>query len=85
MRRTALYHIKHVNEAPAEDVEETEFHQTYCKWIVMNLTEEYNEFQKKIRNVVTLPQLVHKKEFVVEALLSALEKGIVLALQPLLE
>lgn len=64
---------------------DTEFHQTYCKWIVLNLTEEYAGFQKKIRDVVTLPQLLLKKDDVINKLVDALEKATVLSLQPLLE
>lgn len=85
MRRTALYRIRHENEGTGDDVPDTEFHQTYCKWVVLNLTEEYNAFQKQIRGVVTLPQLLLKKDFVVKTLVEALEKATVLSLQPLLE
>lgn len=85
LRRNALYHIKHVNEEIAEDVDETEFYQTYCKWTVLNLTEEYAKFQRKIRSIVTLPQLLHKKEFVIETLHEAIENGTNLSLQPILE
>lgn len=85
MRRSALYRIRHENENTDEDATDTEFHQTYAKWIVLNLTEEYNGFQKKIRGIVTLPQLLLKKDFVINALIEALEKATVLSMQPLLE
>lgn len=85
IRRNALYHIGHANEQHVADANETEFHQTYCKWIVLNLSEEYNAFQKQIRNIVTLPQLIHKKDFVVELLLKSLKKGTTLSVQALLE
>ncbi|XP_031621023.1 small subunit processome component 20 homolog [Contarinia nasturtii] len=85
LRRTALYRIRHQNEGIDEEVQNTEFHQTYCKWIVLNLTEEYAIFQKQIRNVVTLPQLLLKKEFVINKLVESLEKATALSLQPLLE
>lgn len=84
LRRTALYHIKHANEDDA-DVESSEFHQAYCKWTVLNLTEEYNVFQKKIRAIVTLPQLLHKKDFVIDSLREALKSATTLSLQPVLE
>lgn len=84
LRKTALYRIKHKNEDNSE-VDACEFHQAYCKWTVLNLTEEYNVFQKKIRNVVTLPQLLHQKEFVIETLEEAIDKATTLSLQPLLE
>lgn len=85
LRRTALYRIRHKNEATGDDAPDTEFHQTYCKWMVLNLTEEYNAFQKEIRSVVTLPQLLLKKDFVVKTLINALENATVLSMQPLLE
>lgn len=85
MRSTALYHIRHKNEETAEDLAETEFHQTYCKWTVLNLTEEYAVFQKQIRNIVTLPQLLLKKDFVVDTLIDAIQNATVLSLQALLE
>lgn len=85
MRRTALYHIRHRNEEKDDDAQETEFHQTYSKWIVLNLTEEYGKFHKQIRNIVTLPQLLLKKDFVVETLIEALQNATLLSIQPLLE
>lgn len=84
LRRTALYHIRHENEETTDE-QATEFHQTYCKWIVLNLTEEYAEFHKKIRNIVTLEQLIWKKDFVIEHLINSIEKATLLSLQPLLE
>lgn len=84
LRHNALYHIQHVNEEQPEE-NETHFRVAYGKWVVLNLTDEYNVFQRKIRDIVTLPQLVHKKEFVVKLLLESLEKATTLSLQPLLE
>lgn len=85
LRRSALYRIRHENENTVDDTPDTEFHQTYVKWIVLNLTDEYNGFQKEIRNIVTLPQLLLKKDYVINRLLDALEKATVLSMQPLLE
>lgn len=85
MRRSALYRIRHENENTTDDTADTEFHQTYVKWIVLNLTEEYNAFQKVIRGIVTLPQLLLKKDYVINTLIEALEKATVLSMQPLLE
>lgn len=85
LRRTALYRIRHENETIDEETKTTEFHQNYCKWVVQNLTEEYNAFQKQIRGVITLPQLLLKKDFVIDALVDALGKSTVLSQQPLLE
>lgn len=85
MRRSAFYHIRHENEDISDDIPETEFHQTYCKWIVLNLTEEYAIFHKQVRHIATLPQLLLKKDFVVELLFESIEKSTLLSLQPLLE
>lgn len=85
MRHSALYRIRHQNEHTDDDTPDTEFHQTYVKWIVLNLTEEYNAFQKEIRGIVTLPQLLLKKDFVINRLIEALETATVLSMQPLLE
>lgn len=85
LRRSALYRIRHENENTDDDTPDTEFHQTYLKWIVLNLTEEYNGFQKQIRGIVTLPQLLLKKDFVVNKLIDAMENATILSMQPLLE
>lgn len=85
LRRSAFYRIRHQNEGTGDDAPDTEFHQTYCKWVVLNLTEEYNVFQKEIRHIVTLPQLLLKKDAVVNTLVNALENATVLSMQPLLE
>lgn len=84
VRHNALYHIQHVNEEQPEE-NETHFRQAYGKWIVLNLSDEYNVFQRQIRDIVTLPQLLHKKDFIVELLLKSLATATTLSLQPLLE
>ncbi|XP_055858759.1 small subunit processome component 20 homolog [Episyrphus balteatus] len=84
IRRSALYYIGHANEELPED-DETYFHQTIKKWSVLNLTDEYNQFSKKCNGIVTLPQLLHKKDFVVDHLLEKLSTATNLSLQPLLE
>ncbi|XP_065367264.1 small subunit processome component 20 homolog [Calliphora vicina] len=84
LRRLALYHIGHENEELPED-NETFFHQTLKKWMVLNLSEEYSLFSRKVIKIVTLPQLLHKKDFVVDLLLEKLACATNLSLQPLLE
>lgn len=64
---------------------ESRFRQTFTKWTVLNLTEEYATFQRQVRDIVTLPQLLHKREHVVNNLLAALASATTLSLQPLLE
>ncbi|XP_037815969.1 small subunit processome component 20 homolog [Lucilia sericata] len=85
LRRLALYHIGHENEELPEEENETFFHQTLKKWMVLNLSEEYSLFSRKVIKVVTLPQLLHQKDFVVDLLLEKLACATNLSLQPLLE
>ncbi|XP_011180810.2 small subunit processome component 20 homolog [Zeugodacus cucurbitae] len=85
IRRLALYRIGHENEELPEEENETSFHQTLKKWIVLNLTDEFGQFSRRCLKVVTLPQLVHKKDFVIDLLLERLSTATTLSLQPLLE
>ena len=79
-----MYHIGHENEELPED-NETYFHQTLKKWMVLNLSEEYSLFSRKVIKIVTLPQLLHRKDYVVDLLLDKLACATNLSLQPLLE
>ncbi|EDW61256.1 small subunit processome component 20 homolog [Drosophila virilis] len=85
LRHLALYHIGHKYEQLEEAENETYFQQTLQKWNVLNLTEEYNYFSKRCRKIVTLPQLLHQKDFVVDLLLERLATATNLSQQPLLE
>ncbi|KAH8370516.1 hypothetical protein KR093_003840 [Drosophila rubida] len=85
LRHLALYHIGHKYEQLEEVENETYFQQTLQKWNVLNLTEEYNYFSKRCRNIVTLPQLLHQKDFVIDLLLERLATATTLSQQPLLE
>ncbi|XP_052840785.1 LOW QUALITY PROTEIN: small subunit processome component 20 homolog [Drosophila gunungcola] len=85
LRHLALYHIGHRNEELDEEENATYFQQTIQKWNVLNLTEEYNHFSKRCRKIVTLPQLLHQKDFVVDLLLERLATATNLSQQPLLE
>ncbi|XP_036332931.1 small subunit processome component 20 homolog isoform X1 [Rhagoletis pomonella] len=85
IRRLALYRIGHQNEELPEEENETYFHQTLKKWMVLNLTDEFGQFSRRCLKVVTLPQLVHQKDFVIDLLLERLSTATNLALQPLLE
>lgn len=84
IRKYALYHVDHQNEE-LDESDDTYFVQTVKKWNVLNLTDEYNSFSKKVQSVVTLPQLLHKKDFVIDVLLEAISTATNLSLQPLLE
>lgn len=83
LRKSALYHIEHVNETPDEN--KSYFFQAVEKWSVLNLSDEYNLFQSKVRGVITLPQVLHQKERLVKLLLERLDEATILSLQPLLE
>ncbi|GAB0097332.1 small subunit processome component 20 homolog [Sergentomyia squamirostris] len=84
VRKAILYHIDYRFE---EDLDENEsyFASAVAKWRALNLTDEYEEFHRSVREIVTLPQLLHKKDFIIEHLLSCLAKATHLSLQPLLE
>ncbi|XP_043248533.1 small subunit processome component 20 homolog [Colletes gigas] len=79
-----FHRVAHRNEENDEEVE-TYFHQTLKKWNFLNLTEGYCSFKKKVRDIVTLPQLINQKQFVIDMLIEYLEKKDVLFLQPILE
>lgn len=83
VRQSVLYHVNHENEELNEH--QSFFHQTMQKWSVLNLSEEYNRFQSPLRGIVTLSQLLHKKDFVFEHLLVSLDSATELSLQALLE
>lgn len=76
----------HENETQLEE-NECLFYQAIEKWDVLNLTEYYNAFRKEVNanNLITLPQLIHNKDNVVQILLKHLRNKNVLCLQPLLE
>ncbi|XP_053970584.1 small subunit processome component 20 homolog [Hylaeus volcanicus] len=79
-----FHRVAHRNEEDDEEVE-TYFHQTLQKWNLLNLTEGYCSFKKKVRDIITLPQLINQKQFVIDTLIEYLEKKDVLFLQPILE
>ncbi|OWR44952.1 hypothetical protein KGM_210874 [Danaus plexippus plexippus] len=84
IRHAALYHIEHVNASqPGEN--DTHFHLALQKWHGLNLTENFKKFKKEVYGVVTVPQLIHKKDEVLEILERYLKKEDPLCQQPLLE
>lgn len=84
VRHTAIYHLDHANSDYPEE-NETYFYKAIQKWKVLNLTTEYVNFGKKVERIITLPQLIHRKDEVVNLLIESLENGTPLTLQPLLE
>lgn len=52
---------------------------------MLNLTEEFEKFYKPVRDIVTLPQVLLKKEFIFEHLFECLQSATKLSLQALLE
>lgn len=83
IRRSALYYVEHENEVLNEN--QSCFHQTVQKWSALNLTEEYQRFQGPVRSLITLPQLLHRKDFVLEHVLQCLDNATNHSLQALLE
>ncbi|XP_033340653.2 small subunit processome component 20 homolog [Megalopta genalis] len=79
-----FHRVAHRNEENDGEIE-TYFYQTLQKWNVLNLTEDYCSLKKKVRDIVTLPQLINQKQFVIDTLIEYLEKKDVLFLQPVLE
>ncbi|XP_059048570.1 small subunit processome component 20 homolog [Achroia grisella] len=84
IRHAALYHIEHVY-AKQPDENETHFSLALQKWYGLNLTENFKRFRKEVFGIVTVPQLVHRKEDVVVILERYLKLEDGLCLQPLLE
>ncbi|GLV33838.1 uncharacterized protein CBL_11277 [Carabus blaptoides fortunei] len=80
-----FHRVAHPNEEEESDELECFFHQAIQKWNVLNLTESYEAFRKEVYGVITLPQLLHKKEHIVDVLLKHLKLRNPLSLQPLLE
>lgn len=79
-----FHRVRHWNEDASEEVE-TYFHETLQKWNVLNLTDDYTAFKKQVWNIVTLPQLLHRKQYVIDVLMEYLRKRNSLFLQPILE
>ncbi|XP_035727395.1 small subunit processome component 20 homolog isoform X1 [Vespa mandarinia] len=79
-----FHRVAHKNEENNEEVE-TYFHETLQKWNFLNLTEGYCTFKRQVRDIVTLPQLLNKKQHVMDLLLEYIKKQDVLFLQPILE
>ncbi|XP_058820535.1 small subunit processome component 20 homolog [Topomyia yanbarensis] len=83
IRRSALYYVEHENEQFEDD--RSYFHQSIQKWSALNLTEEFQRFHDPLRGIVTLPQLLHRKDFVLQHLIKCIENASSLSLQVLLE
>ncbi|XP_026753920.2 small subunit processome component 20 homolog [Galleria mellonella] len=84
IRHAALYHIEHAYTTQPDE-NETHFSLALQKWYGLNLTENYKKFRKEVFGIVTVPQLVHRKEDVVTILEKYLKLEDQLCLQPLLE
>lgn len=84
IRHAALYHIEHANTQQPEQ-NESHFFVALQKWHVLNLTENFKKFRKEVFGIITVPQLLHKKEEVIEILERYLKLEDPLCLQPLLE
>ncbi|XP_026487160.2 small subunit processome component 20 homolog [Vanessa tameamea] len=84
IRHAALYHIEHAySSQPGEN--DTHFHLALQKWHGLNLTVNFKKFKKDVFGIVTVPQLIHKKDEVLNTLEEYLKLEDQLCLQPLLE
>ncbi|XP_072931772.1 small subunit processome component 20 homolog [Epargyreus clarus] len=84
IRHAALYHIEHAYSSQPEE-NQTHFTLAVQKWHGLNLTENFKKFKKEVFGIVTVPQLIHKKDEVIEILDRYLKLEDQLCLQPLLE
>ncbi|KAJ2937884.1 hypothetical protein O0L34_g18707 [Tuta absoluta] len=84
VRHAALYNIEHAYAAQPEE-NETHFHLALQKWNVLNLTDNFKKFRKEVFGIITVPQLVHRKDEVLDKLEKYLNLEDQLCLQPLLE
>lgn len=82
-----IFHkVGHEYETQTEE-NESYFYQAIDKWNVLNLSEGYEAFRKEIRasQYITLPQVLHSKDHIIEVLIKHLKLKNPLCLQPLLE
>ncbi|CAH2234809.1 jg13226 [Pararge aegeria aegeria] len=84
VRHAALYHIENVYASQPNE-NESHFHLAIQKWHGLNLTEKFKKFKKEVYGIVTVPQLIHKKDEVLQLLENYLKLEDQLCLQPLLE
>ncbi|XP_031356227.1 small subunit processome component 20 homolog [Photinus pyralis] len=81
-----FHRIGHENEEPDEE-HSCLLYQSIVKWDTLNLSDPYNQFRREIgpHNLITLPQLIHKKDHVAATLLKHLRLKNILSIQALLE
>lgn len=82
-----IFHkVGHEHETQIEE-NKSYFYQAIDKWNVLNLSEAYEAFRKEIRvnDYITLPQVLHSKDHIVDVLIKHLKLKNSLCLQPLLE
>ncbi|XP_043287121.1 small subunit processome component 20 homolog [Venturia canescens] len=81
-----FHRVAHRYEEQNEDDVETFFYQTLQKWRDLNLTEGYTAFKKEVKNIVTLPQLLNRRQEVIDILMKYLTaKDNKVYLQPILD
>ncbi|XP_058805534.1 small subunit processome component 20 homolog [Phymastichus coffea] len=79
-----FHKVNHRNEEVSDEAE-SYFHQCLQKWNFLNLSENYINLRKEVANVITLPQLLNRKQFVIDTLLKYLKLKDPLCLQSVLE
>ncbi|XP_011495601.1 PREDICTED: small subunit processome component 20 homolog [Ceratosolen solmsi marchali] len=67
-----FHKVAHFNEIVHNETE-TYFYQCVQKWNFLNLSENYCNFRKEVVDIITLPQLLNKKQHVIDTLLKYLK------------
>ncbi|KAJ8865827.1 hypothetical protein PR048_033349 [Dryococelus australis] len=80
-----FHRVGHKYEEASEEEEGTYVHRCLQKWNVLNLSESYEELRKGFPFVLTLPQLLNKKDEVLALLLKFARLQNPLSLQPVLD
>ncbi|XP_014218857.1 small subunit processome component 20 homolog [Copidosoma floridanum] len=75
-----FHKVSHRNEEVSEETE-TYFFQCVQKWNFLNLSGNYVNLRKEIKDIVTLPQLLNQKQHVIDVLLKYLKLKDPLCLQ----
>ncbi|ETN63790.1 hypothetical protein AND_004484 [Anopheles darlingi] len=84
IRRSAFYHVE-TSEDKLSEQGGTFFYSALKTWSVLNLTNEYAEYQRKFQDSNTLTLLIFNKDAIMTHLLSCLRETSDAAVQPLLE
>ncbi|OXU31234.1 hypothetical protein TSAR_014768 [Trichomalopsis sarcophagae] len=80
-----FHKVAHRNEVVTAEETETFFYQCIQKWNFLNLSQSYSNFRKEVADIITLPQLLNRKQHVVDTLLKYLKLKDPLCLQTIFD